>query len=87
MNVLAVNKVLEASTVYPSAYLSILGWYQIIINTDFSSPESLRNVFGDMRGFNSSFQFPIPVSSLLIHTQINFDAGVVLIDSIKPGHH
>ncbi len=71
---------------YPSAREHIQGWYQIISQTDFQSPEALREVFGDMRGFNSSFKFPIPGSKLLAHTVINFGSQVLLVKDVIPGN-
>jgi len=87
MNVLSVNKLYDAQTKYPSALKYLQGWYQIVKQTDFASADALRESFGDMRGFSSSFKFPIPVSSLLAHTTINFDAKVLIIEDIKPGNH
>ena len=87
MKVVAASRLIEAQIRYPSAHEHIQGWYQIISNTDFHSPEDLRKVFGDMRGFNSSFKFPIPESKLLANTLINFAAQVVLIDDVVPGNH
>jgi len=87
LKVLSVNKLHEAEIKYPSAIKHLRGWYQIVKETDFASADAMREVFGDMRGFNSSFKFPIPVSSLLAHTTINFDAQVLIIEEIKPGNH
>lgn len=87
MKVVAVNRILEAQAKYPSAHEDLQGWYQIISQTDFKSPEDLRNVFGDMRGFASSFKFPIPGSTLLAHTLVNFSAKVILVGKIAPGNH
>jgi len=87
LKVIAAKRLIDAQSRYPSAHEHIQGWYQIIKETNFSSPEELRNVFGDMRGFNSSFKFPIPESKLLAHTSINFAAGVILINDVIPGNH
>ncbi len=87
MKVVAANRIIEAQARYPSAHEHLQGWFQIISQTDFESPEELRVVFGDMRGFNSSFKFPIPESKLLAHTSINFAAKVVLINDVVPGNH
>ena len=87
MKVVAAKRLIDAQSRYPSAHEHIQGWYQIINQTDFDSPEDLRSVFGDMRGFNSSFKFPIPESKLLAHTTINFAARVVLINDVIPGNH
>ncbi len=87
MIVLAVDKLVEAQIKYPSAINHLQGWYQIVCQTDFDSAESLREAFGDMRGFNSSFKFPIPVSNLLVHTTVNFAAKLIIIEEIKPGSH
>ena len=86
MKVIAANRILDAQTRYPSAHSHLQGWYEIIEKTDFSSPEDLKKVFGDMRGFNSSFKFPIPESKLLAHTLINFAAKVILIKEVIPGN-
>ena len=87
LKVVATNRIVEAQAKYLSAHEHLMGWYQIIKETDFKSPEELRQVFGDMRGFNSSFKFPIPESKLLEHTFINFEARVILIDEVVPGNH
>lgn len=87
MKVVAANRIVEAQARYPSAFEHLQGWYQIVSQTDFDSPEDLRRVFGDMRGFNSSFKFPIPESNLLAYTLINFSAKVVLIEDVMPGNH
>lgn len=87
MKVVAVNKLIEAQARYPSADSLLRGWYQIVRYTNFDSPEELRSVFGDMRGFNTSFKFPIPESNLLAYTSINFNAKVLLIEQVIPGNH
>ena len=87
MNILSINKLHDAQSKYPSAIKQLQGWYQVVKQTDFASADALRETFGDMRGFRSSFKFPIPVSSLLAYTTINFDAKVLIIEEIKPGNH
>ena len=87
LKVVAVNKVSEAQARYPSAHDHLQGWYRIVSQTNFSSPEELRMVFGDMRGFNTSFKFPIPESKLLANTIINFEAKVILIEDVVQGNH
>ena len=87
MKIIAAEKIIDAQSRYPSVHDHLQGWYQIVSETDFSSQEELREVFGDMRGFNSSFKFPIPESNLLAHTMINFDAKVLLVEDIVPGNH
>jgi mRNA-degrading endonuclease HigB of HigAB toxin-antitoxin module len=87
LNILSVNKLHDAQSKYPSAIKQLQGWYQVVKQTDFVSADALRETFGDMRGFRSSFKFPIPVSSLLAYTTINFDAKVLIIEEIKPGNH
>lgn len=86
MKIVAANRIIEAQERYPSAHDHLQGWYQIISQTDFQTPEELREVFGDMRGFNTSFKFPIPNSNLLAHTTINFCAKVILVENIIPGN-
>jgi len=87
LNILSINKLHDAQSKYPSAIKQLQGWYQVVKQTDFASADALRETFGDMRGFRSSFKFPIPVSSLLAYTTINFDAKVLIIEEIKPGNH
>lgn len=87
MNILAVDKLVEAQIKYPSAVQYLQGWYQIVRQTDFASPTALREAFGDMRGFRSSYKFPIPVSSLLVCTTTNFGAKLVIIEEVKSGSH
>jgi len=87
LKIVAAKRIIEAQAKYPSVHEHLQGWYQIISQTDFDSPQALRQVFGDMRGFNSSFKFPIPESNLLAHTLINFAAKVVLVEDVIPGNH
>ena len=87
LKVIAVNKLIEAQARYPSVVSHLRGWYQIVRFTNFDTPEELRRVFGDMRGFNTSYKFPIPESNLLAYTSINFSAKVILIEQIIPGNH
>jgi len=87
LKIIATNRIVEAQAKYPAAHEHLQGWYQIISQTDFEDPEQLRVVFGDMRGFKSSFKFPIPESNLLAHTSINFEAKVVLVEDVIPGNH
>ncbi|WP_196139427.1 type II toxin-antitoxin system HigB family toxin [Aliikangiella sp. G2MR2-5] len=87
MKVVAINKLTEAQSKYPAAQDYLKGWYQIVSRGDFSSEEDLRATFGDMRGFNVAFRFPIPKTTLLVHTLIDFKAQVALIEDIKPGNH
>ncbi|MBV1908903.1 MAG: type II toxin-antitoxin system HigB family toxin [Kangiellaceae bacterium] len=87
MKIVATNRIVEAQAKYPAVHDHLQGWFQIISSTDFENPSQLRRVFGDMRGFNSSFKFPIPDSNLLAHTSINFEACVVLVEDILPGNH
>lgn len=86
MKVVAIDRVKDAQIKYPSAHEHLLGWLQIMSHTDFYSEAELRAAFGDMRGFNFQFKFPIPESNLLVHTLINFEAQVVLVEEIKPGN-
>jgi mRNA-degrading endonuclease HigB of HigAB toxin-antitoxin module len=87
VKIIATNRIVEAQAKYPAAHDHLLGWYQIVSQTDFDSPEQLREVFGDMRGFKSSFKFPIPESNLLAHTAINFEAKVIFVENVIPGNH
>lgn len=87
MKIVATNRIVEAQAKYPAAHEHLQGWYQIVSQTEFENPEHLRQVFGDIRGFKSSFKFPIPESNLLAHTSINFEARVVLIEDVLPGNH
>ncbi len=87
MKIVATHRIVEAQARYPAAHDHLQGWYQIVSQTDFNNPEQLRDVFGDMRGFNSSFKFPIPESNLLAHTAINFEAKVILVEDVIPGNH
>ncbi len=87
MRVVATQKLKEAKLRYPAAHWHLDGWYQIIKQGDFFSESDLRATFGDMRGFNFQFKFPIPETTLLVYTLINFESQVAYIDTIKPGHH
>lgn len=87
MNVVAVDKIEEAQVRYPAARKNLEGWYQILSLGDFHSEEDLRATFGDMRGFNYRYKFPIPESALLVYTLINFESQVAYIEEIKADHH
>ena len=87
MKVVAINRIIEAQEKYPNARDHLQGWYQIMRESKFETPEELRKTFGDIRGFNYSFKFPIPQTTLLARTFINFDAQVVLVDDVVAGKH
>ena len=74
-------------TRYPGASDELIGWYQIVNQTDFYSEQSVASAFGEMRGFDYQYKFPIPGTTLLVHTLINFESQVLLIKQIKPGNH
>ena len=86
MKIVAINKFNQARLQYPASVESLCGWFQIISKGNFNSETALRSAFGDIRGFEHRFKFPIPESSLLVHTLINFESQVALIEMIKPGH-
>ncbi len=86
MNVVAVNRMIEAMSRYPAAEDHLNGWYQILSMGTFASEEALRDTFGNMKGFNYKFRFPIPETQLLVHTLINFESQVAYIEEIKPGN-
>ncbi len=87
MKVVAAHRIKEAQAKYPGAELQLLGWYQILSQSEFNSEQELRETFGDMRGFNYHYKFPIPDTTLLVHTLINFEAQVAYIEEVKPGNH
>ncbi|MCW8878231.1 MAG: type II toxin-antitoxin system HigB family toxin [Kangiellaceae bacterium] len=87
MKVVATNRISEAGIRYPAAHNHLIGWYQILSQGDFYSEQDLRATFGDMRGFNLHFKFPIPDTTLLVHTLINFESQVAFIEDIRPGAH
>lgn len=87
MKVVAINRIKEAQQRYPAAQNHLQGWYQILSQGDFKSERDLRTTFGDIRGFNYQFKFPVPETTLLIHTLINFESQVAYIEEIKPGNH
>ncbi|TQV87874.1 hypothetical protein [Aliikangiella coralliicola] len=87
MKVVAINRLKEAQIKYPAAHRHLYGWYQILRHGDFFSEKALRATFGDMRGFNYQYKFPIPETTLLVHTLINFESQVAFIEDIKPGNH
>ena len=87
MKVVATKKIREAQSRFPAAHRHLHGWYLIMSRGDFFSENDLRATFGDMRGFNYQFKFPIPETTLLVHTLINFESQVAFIDEIKPGNH
>jgi mRNA-degrading endonuclease HigB of HigAB toxin-antitoxin module len=86
LKVVAVNRILEAQERYPNAHQHLQGWYHIMRKSEFQSPEELRKAFGYIRGFKNSFKFPIPETTLLAITFINFDAQVVLVDDVVDGN-
>lgn len=87
MQIVAINKLLQARLQYPTADDNLQGWYQILSQGDFDSENALKSTFGDMRGFNHRFKFPIPDSRLLVHTLINFESQIAYIEKIIPGNH
>ena len=87
MKVVAINRIKEAQQRYPAAQSHLQGWYQIVSQGEFKSEQALRTTFGSIRGFNHEFKFPVPETTLLIHTLINFESQVAFIDEIKPGNH
>ncbi len=86
MQVVAVDKIKEAQVRYPSANTHLMGWLQILTHAEFKSESDLRVTFGDIRGFNFEFKFPIPETTISVHTLINFESQVVYIVDIKPGN-
>jgi len=87
VKVVAIDRIKEAQQRYPAAQNHLLGWYQIVSQGDFKNEQELRTTFGDVRGFNHEFKFPVPETTLLIHTLINFESQVALVEEIKPGSH
>jgi mRNA-degrading endonuclease HigB of HigAB toxin-antitoxin module len=87
LKVVAINRIKEAQARYPAASEKLAGWYQILSQGDFYSEKALLSTFGDMRGFNYQYRFPIPETTLLVHTLLNFESQVAYIDEIKPGNH
>lgn len=87
MKVVAIDRIKKAQQRYPAAQNHLLGWYQIVRQGNFKNEQELRTTFGDVRGFNHEFKFPVPETTLLIHTLINFESQVALIEEIKPGSH
>jgi len=85
MKVVATERLKEATIRYPAAKSHLLGWYQILSNSDFKNEKALRDTFGDMRGFSHRYRFPVPETTLLVHTLIHFESQVALIHEIKPG--
>lgn len=87
MKVVATKKIKDAQSRYPAADKHLCAWFLIMSRGDFYSEQDLRATFGDMRGFNHQYKFPIPETTLLVHTLINFESQVAFIDEIKPGNH
>ena len=87
LKVVATNRIKDAQARYPAAEKHLKAWYLIMSRGDFHSEHELRSTFGDMRGFNHQFKFPIPETTLLVHTLINFESQVAFVDEIKPGNH
>ncbi|WP_168204064.1 type II toxin-antitoxin system HigB family toxin [Aliikangiella coralliicola] len=87
MKVVATNKIKDAQLRYPAAHKQLEGWYQILHEGNFYSDRALRATFGDMRGFSYQYKFPVPGTTLLVHTLINFESQVAFIETIKPGNH
>jgi mRNA-degrading endonuclease HigB of HigAB toxin-antitoxin module len=86
LQVVAINRLADARLQYPASDDSLQGWYQILSQGEFKSEAELKSTFGDMRGFNHQFKFPIPESRLLVHTLINFETQIAYIEKIKPGN-
>ncbi|WP_210330355.1 hypothetical protein [Aliikangiella sp. G2MR2-5] len=87
LRVVATEKIKEAQQRYPAAHMHLDGWYQIVSQTSFLTEHALRATFGDIRGFNFQYKFPIPETTLLVHTLINFESQVAYIEQIRPGNH
>lgn len=87
MKVVAINCLREAQKKYPGARDLLQGWYQLLSRGEFRNEGALKSTFGDMRGFNYEYKFPVPETTLLIYTLINFETQVAFIDAIKPGNH
>ncbi len=86
LQVVAINRLIQARVQYPTSDDNLQGWYQILSQGDFRTEDELKSTFGDMRGFNHQFKFPIPDSRLLVHTLINFESQIAYIEKIKPGN-
>jgi len=69
---------------YPAAEVSLLGWYQILKQSDFQSEMSLYSTFGEISGFDYQYKFPVPDTSLVIHVLVNFATQVLFIKQIVP---
>lgn len=87
MKVVSINRIKDAQKRYPAARDKLAGWYQILSQSTFKSEKALLSTFGDMRSFNYQYRFPIPETTLLIHTLLNFESQVAFIEEIKPGNH
>ncbi|MGX5175030.1 hypothetical protein ACUR5C_13495 [Aliikangiella sp. IMCC44653] len=85
MQVVAMNKVRDAQEKYPSADGHLNGWLQILSNGEFFNESSLKETFGNIQNYKNEYRFPLPETTLMVHTLINFEAQVALIKSIQPG--
>ncbi len=85
MIVIAKDKLEEAQVLYPSATETLLGWYQVIRQSQFLSESDLKASFGELYSFEQRFEFRVPGTTLLIYTLINFETQVAYIEKIQPG--
>jgi mRNA-degrading endonuclease HigB of HigAB toxin-antitoxin module len=85
MIVIAKDKLKKAQLLYPAATETLLGWYQVIKQSNFLSESDLRASFGELYSFERQFEFKVPGTTLLIYTLINFETQVAYIEKIQPG--
>lgn len=84
MKVVAIGKIKDAQQRYPAAHNHLSGWYQVVSQSDFHSDEALKATFGNIRGFNHEYKFPVSETTLQISVLVNFESQVALIEGIKP---
>ena len=73
---------IQAQKNYSKECEFLLGWYQIISQSNFRSLDDLSKTFGLVRVHHSNYILPIPNSRLIVKVLINFPANVLLINEI-----
>lgn len=82
LKVLAIDKVIQAQKNYTNECDYLLGWYQVISQTNFNCLDDLNKTFGKVIYNQSIYFLPIPKSNLMAKVFINFSANVALINEI-----
>lgn len=86
MKVISINKIKEAQIRYPVAVNKLCGLYQILSRNDFRSEAELRATFDGLQGSDYEYSFPVPGTTIQVHTLVNFESQVAFIKDIMPGN-